>query len=457
MIGSPIRIVARWLCWAVFLFALAVPLHASFAAEPGDEKPLTSSQPVYVIPVHQTIESGLQSFLERAFAEAEAAKAKHIILDLDTFGGRVDAAEDIGKLIRSSQIPTIAFVHGKAVSAGSYIALNANEIAMEPGSSIGAAAVVDIAGNRITDAKIVSHWLSEIRAAAELRGRNPDIAEGMVDENKVVPMPEINKTKEKGQIISLSAEEAFKVGYAEKIASNLEDVVEYIGAEGHPVITVQPTPAEKLSRFLTHPAVMTLLLLVGIAGVAIELFVPGFGLPGILGIASFTLYFFGHFVAGFAGWEDIFLFVAGALLLAIEIFVPSFGILGILGALCLISGVVLAAYDKERALLQLGVAFAVAAVIVAIVIKYFKHRGIWNRFILKEQLNSEEGYVSVSPKDHLLGKTGVSVTPLRPAGTAIIDGERIDVVTDGEFIDSHRQIVVSKVEGPRVVVKEAAE
>lgn len=441
----------------MLLIMLAAPLQWVHAEQSAAEDELYSSQPVYVIPVKQTVESGLKSFLERAFNEAQTAEAKAIILEINTLGGRVDSAEEIGELIRDSTIPTIAFIDGKAVSAGSYIALNASKIIMEPGSSIGAAAVVDGTGGRVKDSKIIAHWASEMRSAAELRGRNPQIAEGMVDDRLTVPMPEIDRTKKRGEIISLTAQEALKVGYAEHIAKDLQGVLDYLQIEGHPEVTVKPSPAEVMARGLTNPIVMTLLLLIGIAGVAIEIIVPGFGLPGILGICSFSLYFFGHYVAGFAGIEDVLLFIVGIVLMVIELVVPGFGIFGIAGVVCLTSGVILAAYDTESALLSLGVAFVIAAIIVAIVIRLFKHKGVWNRFILRDELKTELGYVSSPSKDALLNLEGVAVTPLRPAGTVIIGEERVDVVADGEFVENNRKIKVVRIEGNRIVVRELPE
>lgn len=413
-----------------------------------------SGKLVYVVPVHQTVESGLYSFLERAFADATEANAAAIVLDVDTLGGRLDSAESIGKLIRNSTVPTTAFVHGRAVSAGSYIALSADKIVMEPGSTIGSAAVVDGSGDEVESAKIVSHWSSEMRSAAELRGRNPEIAAGMVDKRIVVDMPQIGKKSGPGELVSLTAEEAIKVKYAEHIASTLEETIAFLGLKDATVILFEPTFAEKLSRFLVNPVIMTVLLLVGIAGIAIELLVPGFGLPGILGITGFALYFFGHYVAGFAGVEHIVLFIIGIVLLVVEIFAPSFGILGILGIVTLISGVVLAAFDTQNALISLAISSGAAAVVVFIVAKIFKRRGVWNKFILRTELSVEQGYVSHQSKEYLFGAIGTSLTPLRPAGTAEFGDERVDVMTGGEYIEPNRQVKVVEVEGNRVVVKQ---
>ncbi|MFC4778524.1 nodulation protein NfeD [Paenibacillus sp. GCM10023252] len=408
---------------------------------------------VYIVPVKQTVEQGLKSFLERAYKEAEEARAERIILVINTLGGRVDSAEEIGHLIRTSPIPTTAFVEGKAVSAGTYIALNAEHIVMQPGSTIGAAAVVDGSGTLITSPKVISFWTKQMTEAAELQGRNPNLAAAMVNPSVVLDEKRDGIAKAKGDILTLSANEAAKLGYAEHTASSVEETLTWLKLDQRDQIAFHPSFAENAARWLVNPAVMTVLLILGIAGVAIEMLVPGLGFPGFVGIVSFGLYFFGHYIAGFAGMESLVLFILGLALLVIELFVPSFGILGILGSLALIAGVITAAPDPKSALLSLGVAFVLAVVIIYFAGRKYKGRGIWNRFILKESLTTEEGFIPAESKEALLGSYGVSITPLRPAGTALIDGHRIDVVTDGVFIDTNEEIVVIKVEGTRVVVQ----
>lgn len=446
--------VRGWCRAALFMLLLAVmlpiPLAAAQTVETGKEKP------VYVIPAEQAIERGLQKFLERAYKEAEEGQAAYVILDLDTLGGRVDAALEIGELIRESKIPTAVQIRGKAISAGSYIALNANKIYMQKGSSIGAAAVVDGSGEEVESAKVIAFWAGEMRGAAELRGRNPQIAEGMVNKNLELTVPELNKTYTKGELVSLTAEQALKTGFADGLAESHEEILKALGLEQAPLVTVEPTAAERLARFLTNPYVMTILFMLGLAGIAIELFVPGFGLPGIIGVGSFVSYFFGHYVAGFAGVEDVALFALGIVLLIVEIFVPGFGIWALAGIVSLMSGAILAAYDSGEAAVSLAVGFVLAAVLAGTFIYIFRRRGIWNKFILRDELKTELGYISQPAKDHLVGRTGTTLTPLRPAGTAVIAGERYDVVTEGEFIGHKVPVVVVKVEGVRIVVREAA-
>lgn len=410
---------------------------------------------VYVIPVKQTVESGLQSFLERAYGEAEEAKAEHVILVINTLGGKVVNAEQIGHFIRENKIPTTAFVEGKAVSAGTYIALNADNIVMQPGSTIGAAAVVDGSGDLIDNPKTISFWTSEMSESAGLQGRDKNIAAAMVDPSVVLELKDkIGRDKLKGDILSLTASEAEKLGYSEHTAASVDEVVKWLGLEGRTQIEVAPTLAENAARWLINPVVMTVLLILGIAGIVIEMLVPGFGVPGIVGLLSFGLYFFGHYVAGFAGMESVVLFVIGIALLIIEVFVPSFGILGILGSTALIAGVVLAASDPMTAFISIVIALVAAIILIVLFVRMNKSRGIWNKFILRDKLTTEQGFVSADLKDSLLGLEGTTITPLRPAGTVILGDKRIDVVTSGEFIDANRTVTVIKAEGTWVVVKE---
>jgi len=435
------------------LTSAALPLLA-LAEEPAANRPSTTGPAVYVIPVKQTIESGLFSFLERAYKEAAEAEAEQIILVINTYGGRVDSADSIGQLIRESPVPTVAYVESNAISAGAYIALNAKQIVMRPNSSIGDAAVVDGTGALVDNPKVTSLWINKMQTAAELNGRDPAIANKMVDPHATLTIEKLNKTIGKGNILTLTSEEALAVGYADHLAPSVEATLEWLGLQERMIVEVNPSFAENLAAWLTSPIIRTILLIIGIAGVAIEMIVPGFGVPGIIGIAGFGLYFFGHFVAGFAELESVVLFVVGIGLLIIELFVPSFGILGFLGIGSLVAGVVTAAYDTENAFWSLMLAFGVAAVLVIIFAIIFKKRGVWNRFILKENLTKEDGYIPAASKDLLIGLEGRTLTPLRPSGSVLIGDERIDVVSSGEFIDHDKPIRVIKVEGTRVIVRE---
>ncbi len=219
----------------------------------------------------------------------------------------------------------------------------------------------------------------------------------------------------------------------------------------------EPGLASQIAAFLTNPIVSTILLFIGIAGIAIEILIPGVIAPGAIGIIAFGLFFFGSYIAGYSGSETWILFAVGLLLLVLEVFIPSFGILGVLGAASLIAAVIRAAYDTSDAILSLGIAFVTAAIFVGFVAYALRKRGVWNRFILNDQLTSDESYMENLQREQLLGLEGTSLTPLRPSGTVIIEGRHIDVVTQGGYIERDRPIRIIRIDGSRIIVDELPE
>ncbi|SMO50420.1 NfeD family protein [Melghirimyces algeriensis] len=402
---------------------------------------------IYWVPLKQEVERGLSKFLDRAFTEAEQAGAKAVVLEMDTLGGDVEAALEIGKLIRNSELPVTVYIKGKAISAGSYIALNADHILMTPDSAMGAAEPRTLNG-KTADPKTVAFWASSMRAAAEAHGRNADIAAGMVDRNLV-----IQGLKKKGELMSLSAGQAVKHNMADQTVEGDKDVLNFLDASASDLVRVELTLSEQLARFVTSPYVIPILFMIGLAGIAIEVFTPGFGVPGVIGLGAFGLYFFGHYLAGFAGAESFVLFAAGIILMVIELFVPGFGIFGILGLLSLVAAVITAAYDRTFSLVSFFIAIGATGLGMGIAMRYFGAKGIWNRFILNRMQEKQEGYVSQISRDELVGKTGETLTPLRPSGSALIDGVRQDVVSEGEYIPAKTPVEVINVQGVRVVVK----
>ncbi len=434
-----------------YILVLLLTLLLSFSFFPVLQSSMVSANAeklVYVIPVEQGIERGLESFLQKGFIEAEKNGADMIILEINTLGGAIDAALGIGELIQNEDIPVIAFIKGKALSAGAFISLSADKIYMEPSSHIGASAVRTITGDTV-DPKITSVWKSYMKDAALSHHKNEKIAEGMVDPNVVIP--DITK---KGELITLSSDEALKYGIADGIVNTRSELIRKLGM-GNTIITeVHLTPSEKLARFVTNPFVIPFLLIIGLAGIIIELFVPGFGVSGIIGISAFGLYFFGNYFAGFASWEALIFFLFGFILMAIELFVPGFGVFGIMGIISFITGIAMAAYETTYGLFSIAIAIVVNIILAIILVKYFGKKGLWNRFILKDEQKKETGYVSHIKDKKLIGLTGNSITKLRPSGTALIEGKRYDVITEGNFIDANKEIEVILVEGTRIVVKE---
>jgi len=407
----------------------------------------TSYHKAVWIPVDSTIERGLESFLHRAFAEAQEQQADLVILHINTPGGEVNAADQIGQLIRQSPIHVIAYIDNQAFSAGTYIALNANEIIMTPGSSMGAATPIDLAGNA-ADIKFISGWSNKMKAAAELNKRNPDVARAMVEIDTEFP-----GLKPKGTVLSLDAQQAKKLGYADKVVSGKEELLTKLGISADTLQSIEPTGGEKVARFVTSPFVMSALLVIGLVGIVVELFAPGFGVAGTISLVSFGLYFFGHYVAGFANWLHIGLFAVGILLMILEIFLPG-GIVGAIGFISIVTGLVMAAYDTQQGLASLGVAALITAIVTFLLVKRYGVKGLFNKFILGDIQRNEEGYVAPRDQRELLGKTGIALTPLRPAGVVKLEGNRVDAVSVGGFIQAGTAVVVVQVEGTRVVVAE---
>jgi membrane-bound serine protease (ClpP class) len=409
----------------------------------------TASEKVAVIPIEETVEKGLSQFIKRSFKEAREEKAVHIILDINTPGGAVDAALEIADTIRASEIPVTAFIDRRALSAGAYIALNADQIYMVPGAKMGSAAIIDLEGNT-ADKKAESVWLAEMKESAERNNRDSKYALAMADPD--VDLPEYGAGK--GDLLTLTAKQAVEVNYAEGIAENLDSLLNSLDLGSAEVIEMEVSFAEKVARFVTNPIVIPILLSIGSLGLIVELYSPGFGLPGFMGLSSLFLFFYGHYIAGLAGLETVILFIVGLILVAAEFFVPG-GIIGFIGFGAIILSFFIATDDIAYMAFSLVVALLVAVTAAIIFVKVFgKRMNIFKKLILRDSTNTESGYVSNRNRLELIGKTGIALTSMRPSGTALIDDERIDVVTEGMYIAKDQKIKIVKVEGSRVVVRE---
>jgi membrane-bound serine protease (ClpP class) len=445
---------------AAYSGALIGGLLAMLALWPTQAAPATRPV-VYVAPIEGMIDLGLAPFVRRVLDEAAAAGAAAVILDINTFGGRVDAAVLIRDALLGSQVRTVAFVNKRAISAGALISLAAERIIMADGGTIGAAAPVELgapgAPAQPVAEKTVSYMRKEFRATAESRKRPPLLAEAMVDADVEIP-----GVIAKGKLLTLTTQEALKHGLADARADRLDAVLAFLDLADAEVRQATPTWAETLVRFLTHPVVSSLLMTIGILGIIVEIRTPGFGVPGALGVASLALFFWGHWLVRLAGWEELLLVGVGLILLALEVFVtPGFGLTGVLGLAALIGGlglslvgagatwvVVVTAVGRVAASLLLALAVSLA------VLRFLPRLPFGRRLILETELTAHEGFASAPETDRAwLGKRGTAATPLRPAGIADIEGERVDVVSDGEFIDAGERLTVVRVDGNRIVVR----
>jgi membrane-bound serine protease (ClpP class) len=407
------------------------------------------------------IDLGLAPFVQRVLDEATQEGAGAVILEINTFGGRVDAAVLIRDALLNARVPTVAFVNKRAISAGALISLAAEKIVMANGGTIGAATPVQMgqpgAPVQPVEEKTVSYVRKEFRATAEARKRPPLIAEAMVDADVEIP-----GLIQKGKLLTLTTEEALKHKVADFRAETLESVLQQLGLAGAQARRVSPNWAEGLVRFLTNPIVSSLLMTVGMLGIFLEIRTPGFGVPGALGIASLALFFWGHWLVQLAGWEEMLLVASGFVLLVLEIFViPGFGLAGVLGIGALLAGLSLSLIGGgatwEFAAIAMGrvmISVLLALAASLLLLRFLPRLPFGRQLILETGLAAGEGYASAPESDNRwLGKNGTAFSPLRPAGIAVIDGERVDVVSDGEFIDVGMSIVVTRVDGNRIVVR----
>lgn len=404
---------------------------------------------VYVVPIEETVEKGLYAFLKRAVESAENENADVIIFEINTPGGAVDAAVDIGKLLTSTKTKTVAFINNRALSAGSYISLYMDEIYMVKGGTMGAAAIIDQQGNT-AGKKAESYWFAEMKNAAMHADRDPIYALAMADEN--VDLPEYGA--EKGKLLTLTSEQAIEVKYAEGIVNNLDELLELLGYSEADVRTLEVSMAEKIARFITNPFVYSMLLTIGLLGLVLELFSPGFGVFGFTGVSSLLLFFYGHLVAGLTGYETLILFIIGIALILLELFISG-GIAGILGFIAIVASFFLAADNAVYMGISLLVAIIVSILISALLIKVFgKKMRLFKKLILTDSTNTVSGYIANISRLELIGLVGYTLTVLRPSGTIVIEDERLDAVSEGGFIGKGSKVKVVRAEGSRIIVRE---
>ena len=391
------------------------------------------------------------------------------MIELNTFGGRVDAAVLIRDALIDAPVHTAVFINKRAISAGALISLACHQIAIAPGGTIGAATpVASGPGQEIPAAveeKYLSYFRQELRSTAETRGRNGDLAEAMVDAET-----EVEGISEKGKLLTLNTKTALEYRMADVEAATLEEALAALGIEG-PTQEVERTWSENLVAFLTSQAIASLLLLGMMVLGYLEMQTPGFGVFGAGALACFLLLYFSHYLVNLAGYEELLLFGLGVILLAVELFAfPGFGLLGVAGLICMLASAVMLLMAGDwsdvtfenpftlEAFIRVGVTLALAIVVMALLVRYvtFDARSpLGRRLILAGGLGAEAGFQSHEPAADLVGASGTSLTALRPAGKARIDGRRVNVETEGDFVDKGEEVRVVRQEEGRIVVRRA--
>jgi membrane-bound serine protease (ClpP class) len=416
---------------------------------------------VYAFEIHEEIGPAASRITETAIAEAEQKKASFILLDLDTYGGLLDAADEIRTALLKTKIPTLVYIRNNAASAGALISIACDSIYMSPGSTIGAACVVNQQGDLMPE-KYQSYMRKKLQATAEETGRNPLIAEGMADVNLV-----IDSIKPKGKIITFTVSEAIKYGYCNAELESPEQILPLLRGGPYTLEYHKSTLSESLALWLINPAVSGILLLVIFGGIYFEFKAPGTLLPICASILAALLYFAPLYVEGLAANWEIALFVVGLVLIIVEIFVtPGSIIIGVAGILATITGLALALVRNidfdftfvapgalAYAFLMVTVAMALPLIFIMIFGKTMFNSAVFKNISDVGEMKSSKGY---SIKDKLLhsmvGETGIAVTNLRPAGKIEINNERYDAITDGGFIEKGQAVKVLRLQATYLVV-----
>ncbi|HYF01018.1 MAG TPA: NfeD family protein [Planctomycetota bacterium] len=456
---------------------------------------------VVTVPIEGEIDVRNVALVLRATREALESKPDLVVFEIDTPGGRGDYMVTIGEAIMGLQpIPTAAYVRprsaegasGGAFSAGAYIALSCQRIYMHPGTVIGAAAPIMMgpSGPVEMGEKAISAFRQKFRARAEQNGYPPNLAVAMVDTSlelfevtvdgrkRYLTKGEIEQLWTEGKrfdvpkepfdpsdkLLTLTAQQVEQTGLG-RVVSSGEAIYSDFGLSSPQVTAVVPSWSETLVGLVTSGVVSMLLLVVGVVGLWIEFKTPGFGLPGVVGVAALLLYFFGHHLAGLAEMTEIVLFVLGVGLILLEIFVfPGFGIFGIVGGLCALGGLILSlqnfTFPDSAAPWEVGIlidsvgrvmaAFAGAAVLFMLALRFLPKVPFAGRLVLQSEISGAAP--APAGGEGLAGRKGHAVTPLRPGGKIDVDGHIHDVVAEGEFVAPGEPVEVVRVEGMRVVV-----
>ena len=408
---------------------------------------------VYVFDIKEMIAKPVWRTTDLAIDQAEKENADIILIQMNTYGGLLDAADSIRTKILDTDIPVYVFIDKNAASAGALIAISCDSIYMAPGSSIGAATVVSQSGEQLPD-KYQSYMRSMMRATAEAKGRNPEIAQAMVDPKIYVP-----GVSDSGQVLTLTPSEAIKFGFCEAEVDNISEVFQHAGIKNYKLVKHKLSAVDKIIGWLINPVVSGILIVIIIGGIYFELQTPGIGFPLAAAVLAALLYFAPLYLEGLANHWEILMFIIGLILIAVEIFaIPGFGITGVLGILFMIAGLTLSMVGKvgpgtfDIDLTNLARAFftVVIAFFLAIFGSIFITKNLFNtkysfgsRLALAKTQDIEEGYTTADKGyQNMLHKEGTAKTILRPAGKVDIEGDMYDATARSGYIEQGEKIVV---------------
>lgn len=398
--------------------------------------------PVISITIKGEINGGQAALVHKAMADAQSKQAQAILVEIDTFGGLVDSAVSIRDMIANSPVPTICYIKNRAWSAGALIAISHKHIAIAPGGSIGAAEPIP------TTEKTVAALKAEFAATANITGRNPRVAEAMVDKSLGFP-----GYAEPGQILALTDYQATKIGFADIVAPDRATVLTHFGFADSQVIEYTLGWQEKAVGWLADPTVKSFLMSIIFLAVLTEIKTAGLGVAAFIGLIAAALFFGSQWITGIAGWLEILLFFGGILLVFLELYTPGVGLFGISGIIAIFASLFLTLGANEAAINLLAISLIAATVVFLLLIKHLPSSKLWSRLILKDAETKSAGFSTSLDYSQYLDKTGITPTGLRPAGTMIIDNIQLDVVSEGQFVEPNKLVKVVSITGNRIVVR----
>ncbi|MDR3061508.1 MAG: ATP-dependent Clp protease proteolytic subunit [Dysgonamonadaceae bacterium] len=430
---------------------------------------------VYKIDLKREIDPTSRLYVSKGLHEAQKQKAEAILLHLNTYGGALVDADTIRTAILYSPIPVYVFIDNNAASAGALISIACKKIYMRRGANIGAATVVNQSGEVLPD-KYQSYMRSTIRATAESHGkdtivtgqdtvikwkRDPRVAEAMVDDRISIP-----NVTDSGKILTLTAQEALKIGYCDGIAESVNEVItEYLGYTEYRLVQYKPAWNDSFKGFLMSPAIQAIFIMIIVAGIYFELQTPGFGFPSIAALTAAILYFAPLYMDGLVQNWELFAFIVGIILILLEIFVvPGFGITGISGIILVTLGLVLSLIDNNffsfegiaspelgQAALTVLSGLILGFLIVIWLSSRIGQKGLFRKVALHADL---EDSISVDVYEKILiGKQGEALTVLRPSGKVMIDNGIYDAVSNTVYIEKGEPVVVVRFENAQLYVE----
>jgi membrane-bound serine protease (ClpP class) len=505
-------------CALFFCLPAVMPLTALSVSKEAGGGSIDNSRRAVVISCHEMIDDGLYQSIVRRGNQAIENGADYLILDISTYGGLVQSADDISKYLIlevSKKVHTVAYVSTEAISAGAMVSTSCKDIIMRENTTIGCSAPIAM-GGQLEGAereKIESFVRATFSRAAQANGYPEALLKAMVSQelevwqvkNKKTDSPEYFEKEflpddpntydlahkklvvKEGELLTLTAAKAQEYGIARAVVTDLEGAITFLEKRDgvvftRPIPNLATTWSEELVRFMNSPVVVSILILGILLGIYVELNTPGIGLPSVVAVTCLVILVGSKYLIGMANWIEIAILILGVILLMIEIFIiPGFGVTGVAGIICIMAGlfgILIKNAPNEIPwpkgkpewdlfldnLAGISGGFLIFLILAYLLTKYLLPKGLFIKgLVLTDTVPSADlpisatGMPQASQKALAAGDVGEVVSICRPAGQARFGDKIVDVVSEAAFIQIGKKVVIRQIRGNRVVVKEYEE